>query len=61
MGFLVHEITPASKTVEFLGLELHESRFRVKAKRMWRLRRAWELIITRKHCSGAMLEIILGH
>eukprot|EP00972_Heterocapsa_arctica_P084616 12463892-Heterocapsa_arctica.AAC.1 len=52
---------PASRNAEFVGLELRDGVWAVKAKRMWRLRRALQAVLARGRISGRALEILVGH
>ena len=61
MGFAVHELEPASTCTAVIGLEISDGLVRVKRARLWKLRRAMGCVLSRDCCSGALLEVLLGH
>ena len=61
LGFTVHELETASTCTAFIGLETSDGLIRVKRARLWKLRRAIECVLSRDCCSGALLEVLLGH
>ncbi|CAK0859688.1 unnamed protein product [Prorocentrum cordatum] len=62
LGLSVHELSPASRDVSFVGLEFTSgSTVSVKAKNLWRLRYGIEALFRRGVCSGSALQVIMGH
>jgi hypothetical protein len=61
LGCVVHEQCSASREGEFVGLAFRNGVFRIKPKRIWRLRFALLKLTCLKHCTGRLLEIIIGH
>lgn len=61
-GLPVHEVEAGSGG-ETLGWKFSEDKSEVVVtpKRLWRLRLASQELLKRGHCSGRLLEIILGH
>lgn len=59
LGLVVHEETEAGSVGEFIGMQLHNNRIRVKPKKLWR--RGIAGVLRRPTMSGAALEVIVGH
>ena len=53
-GLVVHEVTDASSSCEFVGMELRDNRISVKRSRLWKLKYALECLLARGKCSGLL-------
>ena len=60
-GLVVHEVEQASSHIKVLGWEFEGSTFRPRPLRVWRVRKAFEHLLSRGVCSGRQLEKIVGH
>ena len=60
-GLVTHEITSASTSNEFVGLEFKGNRVSIKRRRLWRIKFAIDTVLRRKFLSGACLRILVGH
>eukprot|EP00959_Pyramimonas_sp_CCMP1952_P195104 4079823-Pyramimonas_sp.AAC.1 len=61
-GLVVHELEEGSTDCAFLGMELSGGiRSSIKRRNIWRLRLGIEELISRRCCSGAMLQVLVGH
>ena len=61
-GLPCHEFSDGTGVSNFVGLEFSKGRlFKVKQKRMLRLRRAIQCVLSRTHASGELIRILIGH
>ena len=64
-GIVVHELSRASTTNEFIGLQFGPvgvgSRVSIKSSRLWRLRGALSTVLRRGSISGKAMQILVGH
>ena len=62
-GLRIHPIECSSDSADFIGLRLDLRRLSVSIKpaRCIRIRAAIQELLRRKHCSPALLEVVLGH
>ena len=61
LGLTVHEVSVASTSGEFIGLEFSHNSFSVKRARLWRLRFALDRLLQIRNASPKLLEILVGH
>lgn len=61
VGLPVHEFQEVQPKGQFVGLDFDNGSLRVKASKIWRLRKAIRELLRYRRVSGRLLEALLGH